>query len=77
MHYEQDLPFQKVQHLYNPWNDGKPIKIGRDGQEIEPSKFFIPTLHFLSVEEIVLICDVTYFSSTKLAFISLYAVTNN
>jgi len=32
----KDLPFQKVQHLYNPWNDGKPIKIGRDGQEIEP-----------------------------------------
>lgn len=23
-------------HLYNPWNDGKPVKIGRDGQEIEP-----------------------------------------
>ena len=39
MHDKQDLPFQKVQHLYNPWNDGKPIKIGRDGQEIEPSKF--------------------------------------
>ena len=37
-YYFQDLPFQKVQHLYNPWNDGKPIKIGRDGQEIEPSK---------------------------------------
>lgn len=23
-------------HLYNPWNEGKPVKIGRDGQEIEP-----------------------------------------
>ena len=34
----KDLSFQKVQHLYNPWNEGKPIKIGRDGQEIEPSK---------------------------------------
>lgn len=32
----QDLSFQKVQHLYNPWNNGKPVKIGRDGQEIEP-----------------------------------------
>jgi len=31
-----DLSFQKVQHLYNPWNEGKPVKIGRDGQEIEP-----------------------------------------
>ena len=27
---------QKVQHLYNPGNEGKPVKIGRDGQEIEP-----------------------------------------
>ena len=31
-----DLSFNKVQHLYNPWNEGKPVKIGRDGQEIEP-----------------------------------------
>jgi len=31
-----DVSFQKVQHLYNPWNEGKPVKIGRDGQEIEP-----------------------------------------
>ena len=32
-----DLSFNKVQHLYNPWNEGKPVKIGRDGQEIQPS----------------------------------------
>ena len=31
-----DLSFTKVQHLYNPWNEGKPVKIGRDGQEIQP-----------------------------------------
>ncbi|XP_076307217.1 uncharacterized protein LOC143223302 isoform X2 [Tachypleus tridentatus] len=31
-----ELPFTKTQHLYNPWNDGKQVKIGRDGQEIEP-----------------------------------------
>ena len=35
----KELSFNKVQHLYNPWNDGKPIKIGRDGQEIEPRKY--------------------------------------
>jgi len=34
---KKDLSFQKVGHLYNPWNDNKPVKIGRDGQEIEPS----------------------------------------
>ena len=28
--------FTQVQHLYNPWNEGKPVKIGRDGQEIQP-----------------------------------------
>merc|ERR1711881_765576 len=33
----KDVPFPKTQHLHNPWNDNKPVKIGRDGQEIEPS----------------------------------------
>ncbi|KAH1003802.1 YTH domain-containing protein 1 [Dendroctonus ponderosae] len=32
----KELPFSSTMHLYNPWNDGKPVKIGRDGQEIEP-----------------------------------------
>ncbi|KAF4533255.1 hypothetical protein B566_EDAN005171 [Ephemera danica] len=32
----KELQFTKTQHLYNPWNEGKPVKIGRDGQEIEP-----------------------------------------
>ncbi|CAF0912888.1 unnamed protein product [Didymodactylos carnosus] len=32
----QSLPFNKTSHLYNSWNDNKPVKIGRDGQEIEP-----------------------------------------
>lgn len=31
-----DLPFLKTMHLCNPLNEGKPVKIGRDGQEIEP-----------------------------------------
>ncbi|XP_064476909.1 YTH domain-containing protein 1-like [Ornithodoros turicata] len=32
----RELPFTKTAHLYNPWNEGKQVKIGRDGQEIEP-----------------------------------------
>ncbi|XP_023232201.1 YTH domain-containing protein 1-like [Centruroides sculpturatus] len=32
----RELPFTKTQHLYNPWNEGKQVKIGRDGQEVEP-----------------------------------------
>ncbi|TRY92680.1 hypothetical protein DNTS_025233 [Danionella cerebrum] len=32
----RDLPFTKTPHLANPWNEHKPVKIGRDGQEIEP-----------------------------------------
>ncbi|ESP05545.1 hypothetical protein LOTGIDRAFT_228083 [Lottia gigantea] len=32
-----DLSFTKVNHLHNPWNDNLPVKIGRDGQEIEPT----------------------------------------
>ncbi|CAG7786971.1 unnamed protein product [Allacma fusca] len=33
---KNDVLFNKTQHLFNPWNEGKPVKIGRDGQEIEP-----------------------------------------
>ncbi|CAB1351933.1 unnamed protein product [Coregonus sp. 'balchen'] len=32
----RELPFTKTAHLSNPWNERKPVKIGRDGQEIEP-----------------------------------------
>uniref|UniRef100_A0A8C2AUB7 YTH domain-containing family protein n=1 Tax=Cyprinus carpio TaxID=7962 RepID=A0A8C2AUB7_CYPCA len=31
----RELPFTKTAHLSNPWNEHKPVKIGRDGQEIE------------------------------------------
>lgn len=27
-----ELSFSKTSHLYNPFNDGKPVKIARDGQ---------------------------------------------
>uniref|UniRef100_A0A670ZA87 YTH domain-containing family protein n=1 Tax=Pseudonaja textilis TaxID=8673 RepID=A0A670ZA87_PSETE len=30
-----ELPLTKSAHLTNPWNEHKPVKIGRDGQEIE------------------------------------------
>ncbi|XP_076048145.1 uncharacterized protein LOC143029292 isoform X2 [Oratosquilla oratoria] len=33
---KKELSFTKTLHLYNPWNEAKPVKIGRDGQEIEP-----------------------------------------
>lgn len=32
----KELPFTATLHLHNPWNDGKQVKISRDGQEIEP-----------------------------------------
>jgi len=28
----RDLPFDNCGHLKNPWNEGKPVKVGRDGQ---------------------------------------------
>lgn len=34
---KKELSFTCTTHLHNPWNDGKPVKIGRDGQEIEPN----------------------------------------
>lgn len=33
---KNDLYFTKTQQLLNPWNEMKQVKIGRDGQEIEP-----------------------------------------
>lgn len=30
------LPFTRVRHLRNPWNQDKEIKVSRDGTEIEP-----------------------------------------
>lgn len=32
---KKELSFTCTTHLHNPWNEGKPVKIGRDGQEIE------------------------------------------
>ncbi|KAH9504908.1 YTH domain-containing protein 1 [Bulinus truncatus] len=32
----RDLDFPKTNHLLNAWNENKRVKIGRDGQEIEP-----------------------------------------
>ena len=32
-----DLSFNDVMHLRNPYNEDKPIKISRDGQEVEPT----------------------------------------
>ncbi|XP_037941807.1 YTH domain-containing protein 1 [Teleopsis dalmanni] len=32
----KELSFNCTSHLFNSWNEGKPVKIGRDGQEIEP-----------------------------------------
>lgn len=31
----KELPFHVTQDLYNPFNDNKPIKIARDGQQVE------------------------------------------
>lgn len=33
---KKELSFTCTTHLHNIWNEGKPVKIGRDGQEIEP-----------------------------------------
>ncbi|XP_055717069.1 YTH domain-containing protein 1-like isoform X2 [Salvelinus fontinalis] len=32
----RELPFTNTAHLSNSWNEHKPVKIGRDGQEMEP-----------------------------------------
>lgn len=30
--FRKELSFSKTLHLYNPWNESKSVKIGRDGQ---------------------------------------------
>ena len=37
---KRDLPFNAVQHLRNPFNYYKAVKIGRDGQVNKMSYFF-------------------------------------
>ncbi|CAG8581135.1 166_t:CDS:2, partial [Paraglomus occultum] len=32
-----NLPFEKTVHIRNPWNENKPVKISRDGQELPVS----------------------------------------
>lgn len=31
-YFRRSLPFVKTSHLFNSWNENKPVKIGRDGQ---------------------------------------------
>jgi hypothetical protein len=31
------FPFEEARHLHNPYNQGKPLAIGRDGQEVHPA----------------------------------------
>ncbi|KAL7747550.1 THO2 plays a role in transcriptional elongation [Sorochytrium milnesiophthora] len=33
----QRLPFACIRHLHNPWNNGREVKVSRDGTELEPS----------------------------------------
>lgn len=33
---KNDLFFTKCAYILNPWNENKPVKVGRDGQEMEP-----------------------------------------
>ncbi|CDQ85687.1 unnamed protein product [Oncorhynchus mykiss] len=35
----RELPFTKTAHLSNSWNEHKPVKIGRDGQDIRAPSF--------------------------------------
>lgn len=57
--YRRDLPFTKTAHLSNPWNEHKPVKIGRDGQV---SHDFIPPQLFLILPETVSVKQVMRFS---------------
>ena len=52
----RELPFTKTAHLSNPWNEHKPVKIGRDGQVSSLHFFFFCCFFFF------------FFSCIKLLF---------
>lgn len=41
----RELPFIKTAHLSNPWNEHKPVKIGRDGQ-VGGTLLLLPLFYF-------------------------------
>lgn len=50
---KKELSFNCTGHLYNPWNEGKPVKIGRDGQEIEQKVSVLSDFqHFFFIKNI-------------------------
>lgn len=51
----RELPFTKTAHLSNPWNEHKPVKIGRDGQVSFICHFFKPLKVFFFVVQLFLL----------------------
>lgn len=47
-------------HLYNPWNEGKPVKIGRDGQVSSLPHSFKPLVNLLSYRILLRFFDISY-----------------
>ena len=41
----RDLPFSECAHLKNPWNDDKPVKVGRDGQVLHDTTWWHTQSH--------------------------------
>ena len=58
----RELPFTKTAHLSNPWNEHKPVKIGRDGQ--------VSSLHFF------FFCCFFFFFLVALNFFFLFFLFN-
>lgn len=50
----RELPFTKTAHLSNPWNEHKPVKIGRDGQVSSLHFFFFCCLFFFCCIKIII-----------------------
>lgn len=50
----RELPFTKTAHLSNPWNEHKPVKIGRDGQVSPLHFFFFCCLFFFGCIKIII-----------------------
>lgn len=58
------LPFAKTSHLFNSWNENKPVKIGRDGQVIVSIRLtleYSSIIRFRRLNHVVLKHYVVYF----------------
>lgn len=66
----RELPFTKTAHLSNPWNEHKPVKIGRDGQVSPLHFFFFCCLFFFVALKLLFFGSISFRRSNRTSALS-------